>query len=200
MRTHVQERRADSRRVEGAHVMRRLPGAVALGLLTAFLAHTVVYGSGHAMGGSYCAALRAFASTAALGLGAFWFAICLASRGRLCQGSMLTASISRLVPSLAGTFVASFAWFWLAESIESGHAWAPTWCIVLALLFAAAVVRHLAFVGLRNLAKSALLCDTGDFKSRTPSWIAISDRPIVGIPVVRALRLFSRPPPTRFSY
>jgi hypothetical protein len=180
--------------------MRRFPGALALGLLTAFAAHMVVYGNGHVMGGSYYAALRALASAGALGLGAFWFAICLASRGRLCQGSMLTAKLSRLVPSLTGMFAASLAWFWLAESIESGHAWAPTWCIVLALLFAVAVVRHLAFVGLRTLAKIALLCDAGDFKSRAPSWITISDRTIVGIPVVRALRLFSRPPPTRFSH
>jgi hypothetical protein len=91
-------------------------------------------------------------------------------------------------------------WFTLAESIEDGHPLAPTWCIVLALILAAAVIRHLACAGLRALAKIAFLSDTGAFKSRAPSWIAIPERPIVGIPAVRALRLFSRPPPIRFSY
>lgn len=180
--------------------MRRFPGALALGLLTAFVAHMVVYGNGHVIGGSYCAVLRALASAAALGLGAFWFSICLASRGRLCQGSVLTASISRLLPSLTGIFATSLAWFCLIESVEDGHARAPTGCIVLALLMAAALVKLLALAGLRTLAKIAFLCDTGAFKNRAPSWIVIPDRLIVAVPVVRALRLFSRPPPICFSY
>jgi hypothetical protein len=180
--------------------MRRFPGTLALGLLTAYFAHTVLYGNDHVMGGSYGCALEALALTGALGLGGFWLAICLVSRGRLCQGSVLTAGIRRLVPSLTGVFAASLGWFGLAESVEHGHAWAPTWCIVVALLVAAVLVRLLAFAGLRALAKIAFSSDSGAFENRAPSWTLIGVRPPVGLPVVLALRLFSRPPPIRFIY
>jgi hypothetical protein len=180
--------------------MRRFPGAIALGLLAACLAHTVVYGNDHVMGGAYGSALRALAAAAGLGFGVFWLAVCLASRGRLCQGSMLSASISRFLPSLTGVFAASLGWFWLAESVEEGHAWAPAGYIVLALLVAAALVRVLTSVGLRALARIVFACDSGGFKHRTRSWTAIPDRPILGVPMVRALRLFSRPPPNSFNH
>ncbi len=180
--------------------MRRFPGALALGLLAAFLAHTVVYGNDHIMGGFYGAALRTFALAVVFGLVVSWLVICLASRRRLCQGSVLTANIRQLVPSFTGLFAASFGWFWLAEALEDGHAWAPTGYIVLALFLAAALIRLLAFVGLRALAKIAFLCESGNFNDRIPSWTALTDRPAVQAPVARALRLFSRPPPVRFSY
>lgn len=180
--------------------MRRLPGALALGLIAAFLAHTVVYGNDHVMGGSYGAALRTLASAAVLGFGAFWFAICLASRGRLCDGSVLSASIRRFFPSFMGVVAGSFGWFWLAESVEDGHVWAPTVCIVLALLVAVAVIRLVALATLRALAKIAFLYFSAAFENRAPSWIPFVDRPIVRVPIVRVLRLFSRPPPIRFSY
>jgi hypothetical protein len=180
--------------------MRRFPGALALGLIAAFLAHTVAYGNDHVMGGSYGTLLRGLAWAAALGLGAFWFAICLASRGRLCNGSVLSASIRHFFPSWAGVLAASFGWFWLAESVEDGHVWAPTVCIVLALLLAVVAIRLVALAALRALAKIAFLSFSGAFENRAPSWIRFVDRPIVSIPIVRALRLFSRPPPIRFSY
>lgn len=180
--------------------MRRFPGTLALGLLTAYFAHTVLYGNDHTMGGSYSCALRALALTGALGLGGFWLAICLVSGGRLCQGSVLTAGMRRLVPSLAGMFAASFGWFGLAESVEHGHAWAPTWCNVVGLLAAAAIVRLLAVAGLRALAKIVFFSDSGAFENRAPSWTPIGMRPPARLPVVLALRLFSRPPPIRFIY
>jgi len=179
--------------------MRRFPGAIALGLLTAFSAHAILYGNGHVMGGSYGAALRALATVAALGLGAFWLAICWASRKRLCQGSVLTADIGELLPSMSATFAASVCWFWLAESVEEGHAWAPNAAIVAALFLAAAIVRFVAFSGLRELALIAFACDPGGFQNRVPSWIPIADRPIASVPLAHALRLFSRPPPMRFG-
>jgi hypothetical protein len=180
--------------------MRRLPGALALGLLAALLAHAFVYGDTHAMGGSYDAALQALGTTGAMGLTAFWLAICVASRGKFCQGSVLTAGIGALLPSLSATYAASLGWFWLAESVEGGHAWAPTGCILFALFLAAALTRLLATAALRALAKIAVLWDSGGFRKRAPFRIPVVERLIAGVPVVRALRLFSRPPPIRFSY
>jgi hypothetical protein len=152
------------------------------------------------MGGSYGAALEALACTAVLGLGGFWLTICLASRGRLCHGSVLTANIGGLLPSVTGILTASLGWFSCVESVERSHAWAPTSCIVLALLVAATLIRSLAFAALRALARIVFVCDSGGFKRRAPSWIALVDHPRVGVPAVRVLRLFSRPPPIRFSY
>ena len=175
--------------------MRRFLGALALGLPSAFLAHIVLYGNGHVMGGSYGTLLEAAASAAGLSVVAFFLAVCLAGRGRLCQGSMLTAHIRKLLPSFGQMLASSLTWFWLAESIEDGHAWAPTSGIVLALVAAAALTRLVASAGLRGLAKIAFACDCGDFKAREPSWIALCHVFIIGLPVVLALRLFSRPPP-----
>jgi len=181
--------------------MRRFPGAIALGLLAASLAHIVVYGNDHVMGGSYATPLRGLTLAGALALGVFWFAIYSASRGRLCQGSVLTATITKLLPSLSGIFAASLGWFSLAESIEDGHPWAPTGCILLTLLVVSAAVRLLAFASLRALAKIALVCEPGGgFKDRAPFLVPIVDDLIAGVAVVRALRLFSRPPPISFNY
>jgi hypothetical protein len=182
-----------------ARRVRRLPGALALGLLSAFSAHALLYGHGHAMGGSCGAALQALAFAATAGFGACWFAICIASHGRLRQGSVLTASISNQVPSLPALFVTSLGWFWLAESLESGHAWAPKGCIVLALLLAAALIRRMATAVLRALARIALAGDASEFNDRAPFWIPIARRAVLGLPLVHTLRLFSRPPPIRVS-
>lgn len=191
--------RATWRPVEGPP-MRRFPGALALGLLVAILAHTVLYGNDHAIGGSYNAILRALATMAVTAFIAFWLAFCLMSRGRLCQGSVLKAGISAVLPSLSGLSAAAFGWFWLAESLEDGHAWAPRGWIILALLASSALVRLLAFAALRALAKVAFAIECGGFKGRSPAWVLTAARPNLSEPLAQVLRLFSRPPPTRFNY
>jgi hypothetical protein len=180
--------------------MRRFPGALALGLLVAILAHTVLYGNGHAIGGSYNTILRALASMAVTASIAFWLGFCLMSRGRLCQGSVLTAGIGAVLPSLSGLSAAAFGWFWLAESLEDGHAWAPRGWIILALLASSALVRLLALAGLRALAKVAFAIECGGFEGRPPIRVSIAALPASSEPLARVLRLFSRPPPIRFSY
>ncbi len=174
---------------------RRLPGALALGLTAAIWAHTIVYGDGHVMGGSYAEFFRALATAAVVGSAALWVALCLLSRGRFCQGSVLTASITQFVPSLPSISAAAFGWFSLAEAIESGHPRAPTLAIAVSLVAASALLVLLARVGLRALAKIVFAIYSGDFATRVLTWVAIAEPIVTTKPVVRVLRLFSRPPP-----
>lgn len=181
-------------------MIRRLLGAIGLGLPAAVLAHAILYSNDHAMGGSHRELFSLFASTTVLGFAAFWIVLSLIGRGRICQGRVLNAAINQLLPSAESLFAATFGWFWLAESIESGHGSAPAFWILTALLGSSALLKLVVRASLRALAKIVFAADSGDFKSRSYRCVSIARQPLATAPAVQVLRLFSRPPPNQHSY
>ncbi len=152
------------------------------------------------MGGSHSELLRTLAITAVLGFGSFGFVLCMTSSGRICQGSVLNAALRRVFPGVGETFAASFGWFWLGESIESGHGLVPTSSILIALLATSAVLGLFVRLSLRALARIVFAASSGDFKTRSYDRVSIAEQIAATPPVTHVLRLFSRPPPSQHSY
>ena len=123
---------------------RGLPGALALGLLAATIAHAIGYGNSHAMGGPYHGLL--FALCGAAGIGALVFAASLAwaSAGRMAQGSVLAARLRDHLPGVTALTASATLWFALAESVEPHHEAASPVMLLAALVIAAWLVSLLA--------------------------------------------------------
>ncbi|HEY1653495.1 MAG TPA: hypothetical protein VGF86_00100 [Candidatus Tumulicola sp.] len=172
---------------------RRFASALALGPLAAAAAHAIAYGNGHVMGGAYGGALcvltlLASSSIAAVGLGA-----CLTASANSGQRRALAAHVQKLLPSVPILCLSAGGWFWLAESIESAHSWAPGWWLAIAA--ASALVRYVAGRALRAAAVAALAIRANGFDVRSYRWARVAERSVVAISNVRVCRLFSRPPP-----
>ncbi|MGA8797376.1 MAG: hypothetical protein WB526_09995 [Candidatus Cybelea sp.] len=180
-------------------MLRRLPGALTLGLLAAFASHALVYGNGHVMGGAYADALRSLAAAAVTALAAFWTAIAWVSRGRVSNGSILACSMASVMPSVFSVIVAASGWFYFVESVESGHSAPPSALIVGALVIAGGAVTFLSRAVLRALAKIVFAMKSGGFKRRSP-WTPVADTSVSLEPVARTWRLFSRPPPMTWDF
>jgi hypothetical protein len=176
--------------------VQRLPGSLALGLLAAYAAHAAAYGNGHAMGGSYADMLHGFASIATLGFAGLWFAVSWVNGPRLRNGSVLSAVMTRYTPSWLVVAAAGSGWYCLAESLEHAHAQAPISLVAIALVLASFAARAIARFALRALAGFVFAIGSPAFKRRSPAFVRIADAPLPCSPLVRAWRLFSRPPPT----
>ena len=181
-------------------MLRRLPGALTLGLLAAFASHALVYGNGHVMGGAYGDALRSLAAAAVTALAAFWTAIAWVSRGRVSNGSILASLMASVMPSVFSVIVAASGWFYLVESVESGHSAPPSALIVGALVIAGGAVTLLSRAVLRALAKIVFAMNSGGFRRRSPAWTHAADTSVSLEPVAHTWRLFSRPPPMAWDF
>lgn len=175
---------------------RQLPGAFCLGLLAALLAHAVVYGSGHVMGGGYAETLGSLANVLILTACVAWVATSWSLRGRLCDGTVAAARMARLLPSPGAVAAAAAAWFTLAERIEGSHPDAPVLVLAVALVLASLLVGTIARVGLLALTHVVVRAPGRPFAARLPAW-APRD---LSWPVFRRAslerHLFARPPPS----
>jgi hypothetical protein len=174
---------------------RRVPGALCLGLLAAFLAHIAVYGGSHAMGGTYAETLRLLAITTTLAAGTAWLATGWAGHGRLCNGTVIVARMARLLPSTPSVAIAAVGWFSLAESIEGSHGDASIIVLAGALLFASLVVGKVAKIGLRVVAEIVFGMRWRSFIPRLPSWTPIDLCPAFVQQDAIKRHYFARPPP-----
>lgn len=180
-------------------MLRRLLGALSLGLLAAFLAHAMVYGGSHVMGGGYGEVLRLLACFATLAALVAWLATGWASRGRLCDGTVIAARMQRLIPSAPVIAAAAIGWFAVAESIEGAHADAPILILTAALAVASVIVTKLAKIGLHAVASIVFGTRARPFVSRVPVWVPISPQPVFLAPAAHERRRFARPPPVGLS-
>ena len=174
---------------------RQLPGALCLGLLAAFVAHIAVYGAGHTMGGSFGEALRLLAVTTTIAAAIAWLAMGWASRGRLCDGTVIAARMERLFPSVPAITVAAVGWFALAESIEDSHAGASIAILAGSLLLASFFVGKIARLALRAVSATVFGTQRRRFHPRLPIWAAIER---ISVPVYRMAverHHLARPPP-----
>jgi hypothetical protein len=179
-----------------AVTLRKIPAALALGLVAAFVAHAGLFGGQHAMGGSYDGLLTDLACFGAVGLATLAAAATLAGVRFAADGSVIAARIERHLPGLFPVVVSTVAWFALGEGLESAHAVVALPLAIVALALAAflvlavtrAVVRWIAAVAIA-IAR-AILVDLRPAVSFAPAPLAVAPRN----PFFR--RRFARPPPS----
>ncbi|MBV9718271.1 MAG: hypothetical protein JOZ77_03070 [Candidatus Eremiobacteraeota bacterium] len=175
--------------------LRKVPGALALGLLAALAAHTALFGGEHAMGGTYHAFLLQAALVAGLGLVVFFGALAWTESANATEGTVLAARLRERLPGLASTFAAALLWYLAAEMLEPHHAGAPPIAALLILAIAAWLTLRLAGATAIVLGGAAIAILRLSFAPRTPSW----QRRATARPIARrrplTRRRFARPPP-----
>lgn len=173
----------------------RLPGAAALGLLAAFAAHAVAYGTGHAMGGAFHGVLLWAACACALASAIAAGSLAWIGGARTLDGSVLASALRRRLPGLPLLLASAATWFALGEAIEPHHDAASPALLALALLLAAFLILVLARAALGLLATIAIAARSRSFAPRAPSW-AVRCAPIPRVArLLRAVRRYARPPP-----
>lgn len=175
--------------------LQKVPGAVTLGLLASLAAHVGLYGSDHAMGGSYHGLLLQVALTGLLGLVAFFGAMAWSDAGATTDGTVLAARLRDRLPGGSAVLFSAGLWFVAAESLEPGHVAAPLALSLAALIAASYAVAWLAGAITGAVAQAALAATRACFSPRTPSWRRRSREAIVPRRILFTRRRFARPPP-----
>jgi hypothetical protein len=181
--------------LKNTRVFRRTFVTLAFGLLAAVVAHCAVYGSSHAMGGSWSQAFGAAALVGAFAIALVWFTFAWLSGSRLRDGSILASQIESALPSPALIAVAAILWFSLAESLERGHADAPAIVLALALALASLLTWGVARLVSRLIGLVVFRILTRSFEAREPARFAPARRIVPSASVLLARRRFARPPP-----
>ncbi len=176
-------------------VLRKVPGALALGLLASLGAHAALYGSEHTMGGGYHSALVQLAIAAGLSLLLGMSALAWGAAGRTPDGSVLATRLSDRLPGLAAVVAATALWFAIAEGIEPHHAGAAPLAILLALAAVAWIVRRIAIFAVACIARVAFAIARLAFSPRAPRWFRRPETPAPLRRVLSGHRRFARPPP-----
>ena len=175
--------------------LRKVPGAVALGLLASLAAHASLYGGEHAMGGAYHALVLQAALAGALSLVLFFGALAWTESDRAALGSVLAVRLRERLPTLTGILPATAVWYGAAEAVEPHHAGALPIAVLLALTVATWVVLRVAQALIAALASAVIAILRTSFSPRTPLWNRRPrSRPLLRR-THRVRRLFARPPP-----
>jgi hypothetical protein len=137
-------------------ILRRLPGALVLGLVAALLGHAALFHGEHAVGGAYHAVLVQIAIAAGLGLLGALAALLWSGARCAADGSVLAARIATGLPGLPLLGASTAFWFSLAERLEPHHAATPIALTALALACAAAIISGAARALVRWIAQIAV--------------------------------------------
>jgi hypothetical protein len=174
--------------------LRRLPGALILGLLASIAAHAAVSGD-HAMGGAYHDLVVSTAFVAAASLVLVAGTLTWIHAGRLADGSILARALERLLPGLLPLIATTAGSYWMIESIEPVHRWTFAPLVAIAVVVAAWFVRSLTFALVRAIADFVVAIRRQSFAPRIPMWARPCAVPVViqASPLLR--RRFARPPP-----
>ncbi len=175
--------------------LRKVPGALALGLLASLAAHTAVYGDEHAMGGTYHLMLMQAALAGAVSLLIFGAALAWSSSARLTDGSVVAARLRERLPGLPWILAAAGLWYTGAEALEPHHAGPSPLLLVLVLSAAAWVVLRIARAVVALLAGVVIAVTQTQFSPRSPSWARRPRRRPISRRLTRTRRRFARPPP-----
>ncbi len=180
--------------------LRKVPAALALGLLASILAHGGLYGGEHAMGGGYHALLLQVALAGGLGLLVFFGLLAASGANAAVNGSVLAARLSERLPGFGSLCLAAAAWYGVAECLEPQHAAASLLAVPLSLAAAAWLVSLLTRAVVAVLAGAVLAAWRAAFSPRTTAWFRRlhSLRPTRRILWTR--RRFARPPPIGLDY
>lgn len=178
--------------------LRELPGALALGIPTAILTHTVLFQSGHQLGGSLHETLLGVVIAASLGVLVFFAALALSgAKTAATSGSLLAHRLSAWLPNawlLAGS---ALSWYTAIECSETdGHAPAPFFLLAVTVVTCALAIRWVATLVLGAITSITLAARVRPFAGRPRVFAPRRPRPILaGTGRVAAYRRFARPPP-----
>jgi hypothetical protein len=176
-------------------ILRKVPGALALGLLASLGAHAALYGGEHAMGGDYHGLLVQVAIAGVLSLLVGLSALAWSAAGVTPDGTVLAARLHERLPGLAPLGAAATLWFGIAEAIEAHHAGAAPLAILLALTAVAWIVRRVAIFAVAVLASVVFTVARLAFSARTPRWARRPRTPALRRFFFGARRRFARSPP-----
>ncbi|HEY6485131.1 MAG TPA: hypothetical protein VIX83_01960 [Candidatus Cybelea sp.] len=180
--------------------LRKVPGALTLGLLASLLAHAGLYGGGHSMGGDYHALLIQLALASGLSLAVFYGLLAWDGARAAVNGSVLAARLASRFPGFGTLLVAATVWYAVAELVEGQHhAGIPWIAIPIALAAAAWLLQRLGRFGLAVLAGAIVAITGTSFAPRTPTWSRFTAQTTPVRPVLWVRRRFARPPPIGFG-
>jgi len=175
--------------------LRKVPAALALGLLASMLAHGGLYGREHAMGGGYHDALIQTALAGAVGLFLFFGLLAASGKDAVVNGSVLAARLTERLPGYGSLCIAAVAWYAVAECLEPHHAAASLLAVPLLLAAAAWLVQLLSRGVVAILAGALITAWRAAFSPRTAVWSARSHSLRPTRRILWARRRFARPPP-----
>jgi hypothetical protein len=175
--------------------LRKVPGALALGLLASLAAHAALFGDEHAMGGAYHALLLQVALGAGLSLLVFLAGLAWSQRGVAADGSVLASRLRERLPGQQWVFAATAVWYAGAEAIEPHHASVSAAAAALVLAAAAWLVTRLAQAVARAFADIVIGVARIAFSPRAPSWQRRPRSRPLRRRFCSARRRYARPPP-----
>lgn len=179
--------------------LRKVPGPLTLGLLASLAAHAGLYGTGHAMGGTYHGLLLQIALAGLLGLIAFFGGLAWGEAGSTSDGTVLAARLRERLPNRAVVLLSAASWYVIGESVEPGHAAASLVASLAALLLASFVVAWFARVVTGAIARAVLTVARTLFSPRVPSW-GRAQRTPARRRALHSRRRFARPPPIALAF
>jgi hypothetical protein len=177
--------------------IRRLPGALGIGLLASLLAHAVSFGESHVQGGAFHAVFSWLGYAAILGFVMAGTVSAFGGAARCQSGSLLASRLSELVPGRAALLLSAIGWFVLGESLEPAHAPAPLALILAAILLVALALQAAARLLLRAIALVAVAIHSHRFAARRPRWVALQSQSALLPTAPHLRRRACRAPPAR---
>jgi hypothetical protein len=173
--------------------VRKMPGAIALGLLASLFTHAVLFGNGHSVGGTLHEVLLQGVAATAVALVVAWVALAWSGR-HVADGSVLGARLSARLPGWPSVATCAAAWYALIEHAEASHAGPGAAMAIAALIAAAAIVCLFAKALVRSIALAIVAVATSRFCPRIVPVCRPSRRIIrPSAPALR--RRYARPPP-----
>jgi hypothetical protein len=175
--------------------LRKVPGALALGLLASLAAHAALFGDDHAMGGTFHALLVQAALAGAVSFAVFFGALASSESSAAADGSIVAARLRDRLPNIGMVIAFAVLWYGFAERVEPHHAGCSPLFAAVVLAAAAWLVLRLAgfLAGVVSAAVLALQRDA--FAPRAPSWPRRSQPRPFARRTRFAYRRFARPPP-----
>lgn len=175
--------------------LRKVPGALALGLLASLVAHGALYGGEHAMGGSYHAWLLQAALAGGIAMLSGFVLLAWSGARTTLSGSVLAARLSERLPGTVPLFGATACWYVLAEIAEPHHAGVSLLSSALALTIAAWLVRGFCRWIVALLAGAVIAIFGATFLTKTTRSYTFPRPPVPRRRSVHKRRRFARPPP-----
>lgn len=175
--------------------LRKVPGALALGLLASLVAHTAIYGREHMAGGNYHGLLLEMALSGAVALVAAALLLGLTGARTTLNGSVLAARLTARLPGFGSLLTSTVLCYVAIESLEPHHANGSLLGAGLCLAVVSWLVTGLSRRFCALVAATVLRIFRAAFSARTFSWFV---SPLVTSNRRRVLcahRRFARPPP-----
>lgn len=180
--------------------LKRLPGTAALGLLASLIAHTVLFGDDHVVGGSAHWPIALTAAAAAAGCFFSLWRLAYGHAQSIAGGTRLAAQLRPYLPQTAWVALAALASYGGIEFCEGdGHAPAAMWLVALALILVSFLLCGIAASITRLVAAVAVRVRHGSPVIRPTLFPRARARVAAARPQPVRFRLFSRPPPVVLS-